>query len=374
VQQKKHPVKNVSSKKALQRDSIKTLPKRSLSWLKARRWWQKLLLSLLAVVIAFFGTLYISAIVYRHKHRNEPVTYGVTFINNYAQYLGLDGHQTLLALRDDLGFRRFRLVSYWNDIEKTPGNYDFSELDWQFDQVEKVNGQVTLAIGLRQPRWPECHIPTWAEGESVDQLYPQLERYMTAVVKRYKDRPALQSYQLENEYFLKVFGKCPDFSRDRLKSEFSLVKKIDPDTPVILSLANNYFGVPTGQPRPDQFGVSVYKRVFDSNITNNYFEYPFPSWYYTGRAGLTELLTGRDSMLHELQAEPWPPGPIIDASVDEQNKSMDAKRLQERLRYGEQTGFKQIDLWGGEWWYWRKVKFNDPSLWNVVKTEIKNKN
>ena len=82
---------------------------------------------------------------------------------------------------------------------------------------------------------------------------------------------------------------------------------------------------------------------------------------------MTEFVTGKSSMLHELQAEPWPPVPIIEASIDEQDKSMNAELLKTRIKYAEQTGFKEIDLWGGEWWYWRMKKFDDPSLWQAVK-------
>lgn len=340
------------------------------SFWQSRYVWQKIVLTVAGLCLAFLFTIYVASLGYRFAHRNDPLQYGVTFIPNYARYLGVDPEETMLALRDDLGFRRFRLVSYWNNIEKAPGEYDFSELDWQFEKVAAVNGEVTLAIGLRQPRWPECHIPNMYHGQDIDTLYPKLETFIAAVVARYKDHPSLESYQLENEFFLEVFGECPDFSRERLQKEYELVKSIDSDTPVILSLANNYWGVPVGTPRADIFGVSVYKRVFDYTVTKNYFEYPFPSWYYTGRAGLTELLTGKKTMLHELQAEPWAPMAMIDAPIEEQDKSMDAKRLKERIAYGEATGFKKIDLWGGEWWYWRMKHFNDSSLWETVRNEI----
>lgn len=343
-------------------------------WVAVRPLWLKIIGSGIVLFLGFLLSLYISATIYNYRHRNEPTTFGVTFIKNYADYFGLDSKETFLALRDDLGFRRFRLVSYWSDIEKTKGQYDFSELDWQFEQINAVDGEVTLAIGLRQPRWPECHLPDWAKHKDITDIYPDLAKFISSVVERYKDNPALDSYQLENEYFLNVFGECKDFSRERLKKEFELVKKIDANTPIILSLANNYFGVPTGQPRADQFGVSVYKRVYDYTLTKRYFEYPFTPWYYAGRAGFTELLTGRQSMLHELQAEPWAPMPLAQASIAEQDKSMNAQLLKERLAYGEATGFKQIDLWGGEWWYWRMKKFNDPSLWNTVKTELQKRN
>jgi hypothetical protein len=341
-------------------------------WFKGLNNIQKSLFIIVSIVVLIFAQAYAIAFWYQKKHNSEPLTFGVTFIPNYARYYDLDAEETMLALRDDLGFKRFRLVSYWKDIEKVPGQYDFSELDWQFEKVNEVNGEVTLAIGLRQPRWPECHAPTWVDHDQKNIWYPKLKDFMTAVIERYKDNPALDSYQLENEYFLGVFGECEHFGieRERLIDEFNLVKSIDKDTPVILSYANNYFGVATGQPQPDQVGVSVYKRVYDYTVSKRYFEYPFPSWYYSWRAGIQEILTGKDSMLHELQAEPWTPVGVKEATIEEQNNSMDAERLKERIEYGVATGFRDIDLWGGEWWYWRKMHYNDPSLWEAVRTEL----
>lgn len=357
----------------------KASPKKVKKKLPVRRFrfsWKKISLVLIALVVAFAAQAYAIAYWYQKQHQNEKLTYGVTFIREYAEYYGLNPKETMLALRDDLGFKRFRLVSYWKDIEPTQGQYDFSDLDWQFQKVNEVHGQISLAIGLRQPRWPECHAPGWVDPAKKDVWYPELKKYMSAVVERYKDNPALVSYQLENEYLLGVFGECQPYGseRERLIEEFNLVKNIDPKTPIIISYANNYFGVSTSKPLADQVGVSVYKRVWDKTLTKRYFEYPFPSWYYSWRAGQQQILTGRTSMLHELQAEPWPPNGVKEASIAEQDKSMDAKRLKERIHYGENTGFRDIDLWGGEWWYWRKVKFNDPSLWNTIKQEIPKQN
>lgn len=343
---------------------------RCLSWWRVRKIWQKIVLISLAVVMLFTAQAYALAYWYQKKHASEPLNIGVTFVANYARYFDSDPKEVFLALRDDLGFQRFRLVSYWSDIEKTKGQYDFSDLDWQFDRVDEVGGTVTLAIGLRQPRWPECHLPDWAHNMEYDQWYKELSDYMTAVINRYKDRPSLVSYQLENEYYLKVFADCPYSTQERLVNEFNLVKSLDSKTPVIVSLSNNYLGIPVNKPHADQYGVSVYKRVWDKTITKRYFEYPFPSWYYSWRAALTELWNGKSSMLHELQAEPWPPTGIKEATLQEQDKSMDANRLAERIDYGVDTGFRDIDLWGGEWWYWRKTKFNDDSLWNTVKAKM----
>lgn len=341
-----------------------------------RNFWQKISLVFLVILILFYAQVVVVSQWYITKHQKEPAHIGVTFIPGYARYFDLDPHQTMLALRDELGFKRFRLVSYWNDLEPSPGKYDFSELDWEFDTVEAVNGQVTLSIGMRQPRWPECHIPDWESKVAPEQRQSDLQNFTKAVINHYKNRKALVSYQLENEYFLTAFGQCPAPKRQWLINEFNSAKAADPNHPIIMSLANNYFGIPTGQPRPDQVGISVYKRVWDQTVTHRYFEYPFTPRYYAWRSGLTELFTGRSSMLHELQAESWPPKDvgIKDASVAEQNKSMDAARLHTRIKYGIDTGYRDIDLWGGEWWYWRKVTLHDDSLWNVIKQDLKTYN
>jgi hypothetical protein len=348
------------------------LLRRGFLW-RNRTLWQRIGLIIIAGLLVFYAQVVAVSDWYINKHKNEPLHIGVTFIPSYAEYFGLDPHQTMLALRDDLGFRRFRLVSYWDSIEPTPGKYDFSELDWEFQAVQAVGGKVTLSIGMRQPRWPECHIPDYEKDAKASARLKDLIQFDQAVINHYKNNPALESYQLENEYFLGVFGVCPPANRQDLITEFNAVKATDSNHPVIMSLSNNYFGIPLGQPRPDQFGISVYKRVFDQTVTHRYFEYPFTPRYYAWRSGLTEIFTGKSSMLHELQAEPWPP-PTIDlksASIAEQNKSMDAARLHTRIKYGVDTGYRDIDLWGGEWWYWRKEKLHDPSLWNVIKQDMK---
>jgi hypothetical protein len=341
-------------------------------WFRERRWWQKIMLIITAAVMLFVGSMYGVARWYIAKHANEPLQLGATFIPSYAEYYGLDARETFHALIYDMGMRHFRLVSYCDQMEKTPGHYDFSQLDWQMKMAEDTNSKISLSLGLRQPRWPECHMPTWAAQQPTAQWSAELKVFMGKVIERYKDSPALQSYQLENEYFLKAFGECTNFDRDRLVDEFKFVKQQDPNHKVIIARSNNGLGLPVGQPTPDEFGVSVYKRVWDKTITKRYFEYPFPAWFYAALAGGGEILTGKDMIVHELQAEAWLPDgyDMPTAPLSEQNKSMNAKRLHDRIEYGKATGMKTIDLWGAEWWYWRKVKLHDSSLWDVAKAEI----
>lgn len=329
------------------------------------------------VLVTIFTVLLVMRSIagwYQFTHRNEPVTWGVSFSAPYARKLGVDPKQTLTAMVDDLGFRRLRLMSYWNEHEKQPGKYDFSELDWQMQLAESREAKVILSLGLRQPRYPECFMPDWATKLPKEEWYKRLSDYMRVVVERYKNSPALQAYQVENEYFLEVFGKCPDFNKQRLIDEFALVRSLDPNHPIYITRSNNAVpSWPVGEPRGDMVGAAVYKRVWDRTITKRYFEYPIPAWFYGFLAGGTKLTTGRESYIHELQAEPWLPDgfEINQGTLAEQDKSMNADRLKERLEYAQETGIKTIDLWGAEWWYWRMTAANDPSLWQTAKQSIR---
>lgn len=342
-------------------------------WLNLKRW-QQVFIVLGSLVFLITSSMYGIASWYINRHANEPLKYGITFIPNYARFLNLEPKQTLDAIINDLGVRRLRFVSYWRETEPQPGQYDFEELDWQFDMAEAAGAEVSLAIGLRQPRWPECHMPDWAKALPKEDWRQKIKDQMKAVVERYKNRPNLVEYQLENEYFLSVFGVCPDHDRDRLIDEFNFVKTIDSSKPLIVTRSNNATpSWPLGKPRADINGASIYKRVWDKTVTKRYFEYPYPGWFYAFLAGAAELTTGRNTFIHELQAEPWmPPGFEMNDinSIPEQNKSMDAKRLKSRFEYGKATGMRTIDLWGAEWWYWRLTKAGDPSLWQAAKEEL----
>ncbi len=331
-----------------------------------------MLIIIVVLVMFCVSSMYGIARWYMAKHASEPFNMAATFIPDYAESFGLDKQQTMDAMINDLGIKHLRLVSYWENGEATRDVYDFSFLDWQMQKARENGVKVSLAIGLRQPRWPECHMPTWAAKLPKSQWEPQLFDYIEAVVNRYRNDPALESWQLENEYFLKVFGICPDHSRDRLVDEFDLVKRLDKSHPLIVSRSNNAIGWPKGEPQPDISAVSVYKRVWDKTITRRYFEYPIPAWYYGFLAGWNELVNGNDTIIHELQAEAWLPDgfEMQTAPISELDKSLSPQRLQDRFEYGRSTGMRTMTLWGVEWWYYMKEKRNDPDLWNVAKEEI----
>ena len=359
----KTPVK----KPKLEWDAIKKLP--GNYW--RRGWWQKSVVIFWLLVLAVGTIMYCMGQWYIRSEANKPLKLGVSFVPAYAESLGLDAQETMDGLID-IGARHYRLVSYWNQLEGERDKYDFSQLDWQFRKAEAADAKVTLAIGLRQPRWPECHMPDWAKPLPDKEWQSELDAYIKAVVQRYKKSPALDSYQLENEYFNTAFGLCTNFDRGRLIREFNIVKRTDNKHPVIISRSNNALGIPWNEPKPDIYGVSVYKRVWDAGASKRYIEYPFPDWFYGFLAQWQRLNDGRNMIVHEMQAEAWAPDgkSLTEISLDEQNKSLNAKRLEDRFGYAKGTGMREIYMWGGEYWYWRLTKQDDPSLWNVAREEF----
>src|SRR3989344_2198356 len=170
----------------------------------------------------------------------KSLEYGVSFSRFHADELKLDWKKTYLAILDDLKVRHIRLSAHWPLTEPKKDVYNFSELDFQFKEAEKRNATIILAVGHRLPGWPECHTPEWVVPLSADQREQELLKYVETVVNRYKNSPALQYWQIENEIFLKFFGRASCElhnmnSEENLKKEIELVHKLDPVHPVIIT-------------------------------------------------------------------------------------------------------------------------------------------
>lgn len=328
---------------------------------------KRVLIALSVVTVFYLVNMFLFGAVYQLQHRNDKVILGTSFSKNAAEELGLDWKANFIALQEELNIRNFRLMSFWYNHEPHQGTYDFSDLDWQLDEAAKRGGKVSLSVGLRQPRWPECHQPEWAkELEKTDKAkwYAAISNYLQVVVERYKHHPAIESWHLENEYFNRNFGQCDDFSKQRLKDEIALIKKLDNSHPIIITLADQ-LGFPLTGPHPDIYSTSLYRGNYVKFV--GYFPYPIPTHFYSSKAFFIKLLHGKDIYIHELQLEPWGPRPTKELSVGEQDYYMDTSRMRGNIDFAVDTGMKKMNLWGAEWWYWRKVKFNDPGPWNLVR-------
>jgi len=297
------------------------------------------------------------------------VDLGMTFSTRYAEALGLDWKETYVALLDEVGVKKMRLPVYWDLVEKEKGTYDFSDVDWQLEEASKRNVEVILTVGIKVPRWPECHIPGWVNDDLASRREGILSFIETAVV-RYRDNPTIVKWQVENEPFLR-FGICPEFDVDLLDEEIALVKKLDTTRPILLTDSGELSLWIHAAARGDEFGTTLYRDIYSPKV-GGYFEYPIGPNFFRFKEKMVRLLTDQEHFsVIELQAEPWASGWVGNASLEEQFRTMNEGRLRENVDYARQVGFEEIYLWGGEWWYWMKVKKNYPAIWETGKQLFK---
>lgn len=314
------------------------------------------------IVIASILILWRASFLIKFK---TPTKYGVTFSQMQAQELGLNWRETYSNILDDLKVKNLRLVAYWDEIERQNNIYDFNDLDWQMSQTETHGAKVILVIGERTPRWPECHIPPWANSLSASDKEEALLNYNETIIKRYKNSSALIMWQVENEPFLEIFGECSKVrNKPLLLKEIAQVRALDPAHPTMITDSGELATWLRGRGAADYFGASVY-RVVDSFI--GFFSYAdfIPAVYYRAKAFLVGI-DHHKMIIAEFQAEPWTREGLTVAPQSEQDKTMSFTKFKKDLEFSKTLGFSQVYMWGVEWWYWKKLH-GDPSFWEASK-------
>lgn len=316
----------------------------------------------------------IIVIIYRLDFSQKKVEYGITFSPLQAERLGLDWKNTYLSILDELKVKKLRLSAYWNVVESEQNIFDWRDLDWQIEEADKRGVKVILVIGRRVPRWPECHDPKWLGGLSQGEQEKNMLNLLKKEIEHYKNYKNITTWQVENEPTLSLFGACPEYRRDFLKEEISLVKSLD-NRPVLvtdsgeLSLWLRTSGI------SDYLGTSIYLKVwhryFKSQSRSNpigYWQHIFPPLWYYLRAQMAEHIFGNKGVIvSELQSEPWETGIALkDTPIAIQYKGFNLKNLQEIISLAKKSGFDEIYFWGAEWWYWLKNQ-GDDAFWQEAK-------
>ena len=312
------------------------------------------------------GTIFVAYFFIGFANQPKNMTWGVNFSVKQTEFLKLDSRETYSAILNDLGAKNVKISVYWDLIEKERGVYDFSELDWQIAEAEKSNTKVVLAIGMKVPRWPECHLPTWARDLSKTEQQTEIINMLQKVVLRYKDSSALSMWQVENEAFLK-FGACPWSDEDFLRREVSFVRLNDPEHKIIVTDSGELsLWIKASQAGGDVVGVTTYKKVWQQQA-HIYVSYLFPSVFYNRRADIVKNVFNQKVIGVELQAEPWCANSIMNSSLQEQEKTMNLKQFKSNVEFAKNTGIDTFYFWGAEWWYYMKTVYNNSEIWDEAR-------
>ena len=300
----------------------------------------------------------------------EKIIWGVNFSQKHAQNLGLDWRQTYLAILDDLKVKNMKLLTHWDLLEPAKNQYYFDDLDWQISEAEKRNINLILVVGMKTGRWPECHIPAFAQNLSKEEQQREILELLENVVPRYRESKAIARWQVENEPFF-AFGNCPWQDKEFVKRETELVKLLDlKKRPIIVSDSGELSFWLKAARLGDVVGTTMYRKLWSKEF-KTYISFPLPSAFYWKKAQLINKLFGKKVIVVELQAEPWGEKLLYDSPLEEQKKTMNLNQFRKNIEFARSTGFDEFYLWGAEWWYWLEENFSedeDALIWKEATT------
>ncbi len=292
----------------------------------------------------------------------EPTHYGITFSTVYAQQLGLDPKEAYRTLVEDLGVRAVRLPVYWSEIETASGVFDWALMDQLIEYSQALGVKLTLVVGTKVPRWPECYTPDWAEMLSQEGQHQGGVNMIEQTVQRYKDSAAIERWQVENEPFF-PFGTCVQLTQVQFQERVDLVRRLDPTRPIQVTVSGEMGPWVVETNTADILGISMYRLTW--NELFGYFMYPLIPEYYYVRAQIAQKKVAR-VIVSELQAEPWFPEPRERRPLAQWYQAFDAEMFRNNLKFVEDAHLPEVYLWGAEWWLLLRQN-GDERLWEVAK-------
>jgi len=305
----------------------------------------------------------------------KEITWGIDFSQMQTERLKLDWKKTYAAILDDLNVKNLKLHTQWDFVEGQRTEYYFDDIDWQISQAARHNVSVIYVVGMKTGRWPECHLPNWAEGLSRQEQQDSLLLYIEETVKRYKNNGAIVAWQAENEPLFR-FGECPWYDKEFLKKEVALIKSLDDTKPVIISDSGEQSFWLEAAKIGDVVGITTYRKVW-VNVWGEYgfyMNFPLPAVMYWHKAQIVKAFFGKEVINIELQAEPWTSSFFSGVPMGEQEKTMNVNQFKKNVTYAKQTGLDTFYFWGAEWWFWLKEFHNKPEMWNTARELFKNGN
>lgn len=289
-----------------------------------------------------------------------------------------DPHADLAVLLDDTNPDLVRLPIYWESVEPTPDQLDFSEIDGLLAVVARHNEsaphptRVVLTVGARNFVYPELHEPAWAGPRrqpflSEMQAAPAYRSYFDASITRYRGSPLLYAWQVENEpfdYVVNASTGADQIDAAQLAWEIGEVHRLDPNHKAMtttfdawnvaldalqlyskpaMQLVGAY---PSGHPEEtleagDALGLDMYidgpstpMRFTSTALRTTWKQQSLAFW--SGRA----RSMGKEVWVSEMQAQPW--------------RDLAGKFNEDDL-ISSATGYRQehvqvVLLWGAETW------------------------
>ncbi|TMF08030.1 MAG: hypothetical protein E6I41_09190 [Chloroflexi bacterium] len=285
---------------------------------------------------------------------------------------GSDLRRLLSATQPDL----VRLPIYWDVVQASPDELDFSSIDELLEVVAQHNltaadpTRVVLAIGARNFLYPELHQPPWAGAREQPyigdaQSAPEYRTYFVSSITRYGGSPLLYAWQVENEpldYVGNELTGQDEIAASQLAWEIAQVHELDPAHKAVVTTYDGWnvavdvlqlyaapvlwrLGGPSGHPEEalqagDALGLDLYvdgphvpHGVTTVGLRSTWKQQAVDFWAARAHG------MGKEIWLAEMQAEPWngetsfTPRDLLDSAADYRQEPLDV-----------------VLMWGAETW------------------------
>jgi hypothetical protein len=268
----------------------------------------------------------------------------------------------------ELGFAPIRLSAYWDEIRRD----GYGDLDRLVDAAQEAGRQVVLTAGVKAMQWPEFYLPPDVAPDPDRQgrigraarFAHEVTNFVAETVARYRDRPCIVCWQVENEPFNRSGPRRWWIDPRLVRREVAAVRVLD-RRPIVLNAFAHFDPTTDADSRPrrgplglrrlspekailallrptDVLGLDVYTAIVDRRAE--------PGWAEHAQRWLTGARRRAcDAWVIECQAEPWE-APGGDYASPRSFTPDDLVSVHGRL---VAAGFATILLWGCEYWLWR---------------------
>ena len=271
-----------------------------------------------------------------------------------------------------MGFGLIRLSASWREVEQ----FGYEHLDWLLGEAEQARQPVLLTVGMKALGWPEFYLPEGKDPADAG-VQRQAIDHVRDVAQRYRDKPMLKGWQIENEPFNRSGPRSLSIPRAVVRAEAKAVRSIDPDRPLLVTTFAHF---DEGLDRSSSRHQSTWKRrlglaqpagrealsILRRGDILGLDIYPSIGWLdASGREQVAHAAPdqvdavarwlriareqGKRLWVTEAQAEPWEARRQTHADPLSTRPEAIAELVNRLVGIGVET----ILLWGSEYWVWR---------------------
>jgi len=282
---------------------------------------------------------------------------GTTYSHRQAKWLGLDPLTSLEQLCT-WPLQKIRLAAYWDEIEISPGKYNFSLLKQQLEMCQRAGKQVVLSVGVKAPRWPEFYFPAHVQPDfNSAETTTSLLTFLSATIQALQTFSCITHWQIENEPLDPSGPTNQIIPGEFLEQEVELVRQHS-NLPLIINLWGNDLSargnLTQANEIADVVGLDLYPKQFLKQVLGkNLYRGPFDS-----PSKLQKIIAKNQKpiWIMELQAEPWEKDDQGYRSA--QPGSFNLAQLQKNWELAQNLNVEATFFWGAEYWLWQQSQGN----------------